>query len=71
MALSNACRIAFHGILLHASEDPEYQSSILPQLKVFKLKAKEGVVERVSEVSVCAGVSVPGLCYKHGHSILF
>ena len=47
MALSNTCRIAFHGVLLHSSEDLEYQKSFLPHLKVYKLKTKEGVVERV------------------------
>ena len=47
MALSNTCQIAFHGVLLPSSEDLEYQKSFLPQLKVYKLKTKEGVVERV------------------------
>lgn len=54
-AFSNTCRIAFHGILLHASEDTEYQKSFLPQLKVYKLKTKEGVVERMQDEKTVIG----------------
>ncbi|KAL5479990.1 hypothetical protein EMCRGX_G023603 [Ephydatia muelleri] len=55
MALSNTCRIAFHGVLLHSSEDLEYQKSFLPQLKVYKLKTKEGVVERIQDERTVIG----------------
>lgn len=45
---ANACRLAFHGLLLHGLEDRSYTESILPTLKVYKLKHKHGLVERVS-----------------------
>ncbi|KAL5479988.1 hypothetical protein EMCRGX_G023601 [Ephydatia muelleri] len=51
----NTCRIAFHGVLLHSSEDLEYQKSFLPQLKVYKLKTKEGVVERIQDEKTVIG----------------
>eukprot|EP00731_Ephydatia_muelleri_P025051 Em0017g134a len=51
----NTCRIAFHGVLLHSSEDLEYQKSFLPQLKVYKLKTKEGVVERIQDERTVIG----------------
>ena len=54
-AFSNMCRIAFHGVLLHSSEDVEYQKSFLPQLKVYKLKTKEGVVERMQDEKTVIG----------------
>ena len=44
---SNVCRIAFHGSLVHAIVERDYASSVLPRLRVFKLKFREGVVERV------------------------
>ncbi|KAL5479963.1 hypothetical protein EMCRGX_G023569 [Ephydatia muelleri] len=54
-AFSNTCRIAFHGVLLPSSEDLEYQKSFLPQLKVYKLKTKEGVVERIQDEKTVIG----------------
>eukprot|EP00731_Ephydatia_muelleri_P025075 Em0017g158a len=50
----NTCRIAFHGVL-HSSEDLEYQKSFLPHLKVYKLKTKEGVVERIQDERTVIG----------------
>ncbi|XP_053754221.1 selenocysteine-specific elongation factor isoform X2 [Panthera pardus] len=44
---ANTCRLAFHGILLHGLEDKDYAESFLPRLKVYKLKHKHGLVERV------------------------
>ncbi|KAG8516921.1 Selenocysteine-specific elongation factor [Galemys pyrenaicus] len=58
---ANACRLAFHGVLLHGLEDKNYSESSLPRLKVYKLKHKHGLVERVSSSSLasvltsCAG----------------
>ncbi|KAM9185898.1 selenocysteine-specific elongation factor isoform 2-T2 [Dugong dugon] len=46
---SNTCRLAFHGTLLHGLEDKNYAESILPRLKVYKLKHKQGLVERVMD----------------------
>ncbi|KAM4722105.1 selenocysteine-specific elongation factor [Rhinophrynus dorsalis] len=46
---SNTCRLAFHGVLLEGVEDKNYSESFLPKLKVFKLKYKEGQVERVND----------------------
>ncbi|KAM7125828.1 selenocysteine-specific elongation factor isoform 4-T4 [Molossus nigricans] len=44
---TNMCRLAFHGILLHGLEDKNYAESLLPRLRVYKLKHKHGLVERV------------------------
>ncbi|XP_005387101.1 PREDICTED: selenocysteine-specific elongation factor isoform X2 [Chinchilla lanigera] len=46
---ANACRLAFHGLLLHGLEDRGYAESILPTLKVYKLKHKHGLVERAMD----------------------
>lgn len=45
---ANTCRLAFHGVLLHGLEDKNYAESALPRLRVYKLKHKHGIVERVS-----------------------
>ncbi|XP_019392389.1 PREDICTED: selenocysteine-specific elongation factor [Crocodylus porosus] len=44
---ANTCRLAFHGVLLQGLEDKNYTEIFLPKLKVYKLKHKEGQVERV------------------------
>ncbi|XP_054580319.1 selenocysteine-specific elongation factor isoform X2 [Eptesicus fuscus] len=44
---TNMCRLAFHGVLLHGLEDKNYTESLLPKLRVYKLKHKHGFVERV------------------------
>ncbi|XP_074952134.1 selenocysteine-specific elongation factor isoform X1 [Phalacrocorax aristotelis] len=44
---ANTCRLAFHGVLLQGMEDKNYMETFLPKLKVYKLKHKEGQVERV------------------------
>lgn len=46
---SNTCRLAFHGVLLEGVEDKNYAETFLPKLKVFKMKHKEGQVERVND----------------------
>uniref|UniRef100_A0A8C3X914 Selenocysteine-specific elongation factor n=1 Tax=Catagonus wagneri TaxID=51154 RepID=A0A8C3X914_9CETA len=46
---ANTCRLAFHGVLLHGLEDKNYTESCLPKLRVYKLKHKHGVVERVMD----------------------
>ena len=46
------CRIAFHGVLLHPMTEKDYERSVLPRLRIFKLKSKEGVVERVSALTL-------------------
>lgn len=48
---ANTCRLAFHGVLLHGLEDKSYAESALPALRVYKLKQRHGVVERVSTPS--------------------
>lgn len=45
---ANACRLAFHGRLLHGLEDKGYAEAALPRLHIYKMKHKEGQVERVS-----------------------
>lgn len=44
---ANACRLAFHGHLLHGFGDKGYVETTLPRLHIYKLKHKEGQVERV------------------------
>lgn len=44
---ANACRLAFHGCLLQGFEDKGYGETALPRLHIYKLKHKEGQVERV------------------------
>ncbi|XP_066103284.1 selenocysteine-specific elongation factor isoform X1 [Saccopteryx bilineata] len=44
---TNSCRLAFHGVLLHGLEDKNYAESLLPKLRIYKLKHKQGLVERV------------------------
>ncbi|NWH19041.1 SELB factor, partial [Grus americana] len=46
---ANTCRLAFHGVLLQGMEDKNYTETFLPKLKVYKLKHKEGQVERVMD----------------------
>uniref|UniRef100_A0A8C5W7R9 Selenocysteine-specific elongation factor n=1 Tax=Leptobrachium leishanense TaxID=445787 RepID=A0A8C5W7R9_9ANUR len=46
---SNVCRLAFHGVLLEGAEDKAYAETFLPKLKVFKLKHKDGQVERAND----------------------
>uniref|UniRef100_A0A8C8RVC1 Selenocysteine-specific elongation factor n=1 Tax=Pelusios castaneus TaxID=367368 RepID=A0A8C8RVC1_9SAUR len=46
---ANTCRLAFHGVLLQGMEDKNYAETFLPKLKVYKLKHKEGQVERVMD----------------------
>ncbi|XP_063797242.1 selenocysteine-specific elongation factor [Pseudophryne corroboree] len=46
---SNTCRLAFHGTLLEGMEDKNYTETFLPKLKVFKMKLKEGQVERAND----------------------
>ncbi len=46
---SNTCRLAFSGQLLHAITDKSYSETLLPNLKIFKTKSKEGVVERATD----------------------
>ncbi|KAM6216575.1 selenocysteine-specific elongation factor isoform 1-T1 [Rhynchocyon petersi] len=46
---TNTCRLAFHGTLLHGLEDKNYAENFLPKLKVYKLKHKHGLVERVMD----------------------
>ncbi|XP_048653482.1 selenocysteine-specific elongation factor-like [Marmota marmota marmota] len=48
---ANSCRLAFHGRLLHGLQDKGYAESALPALRVYKLKYKQGLVERVSTAS--------------------
>ena len=46
-AFGNMCRIAFHGLVVRPITERDYESSLLPSLKVYKTKSKEGVVDRV------------------------
>nr|XP_033781957.1 selenocysteine-specific elongation factor isoform X2 [Geotrypetes seraphini]XP_033781958.1 selenocysteine-specific elongation factor isoform X2 [Geotrypetes seraphini] len=43
---ANTCRLAFHGLLMEGLMDKNYAETFLPKLKMYKLKHKEGQVER-------------------------
>ena len=45
----NLCRIAFHGLLVVPVTEKNFAETLLPQLKIYKTKAKEGVVERMTD----------------------
>lgn len=45
---ANACRLAFQGRLLQGFEDKNYGETSLPRLHIYKMKQREGQVERVS-----------------------
>ena len=47
-AFANTCRIAFHGKLVHSITERDFEASVLPNIKIFKTKSREGVVDRVS-----------------------
>jgi len=55
---SNVCRLAFHGQLLQTFLDPKYTESVLPQVRVYKDKCKEGIVERKNDdySVICRGL---------------
>ncbi|XP_002730416.1 selenocysteine-specific elongation factor-like [Saccoglossus kowalevskii] len=44
---ANMCRLAFHGHIVHAITDKNYSESVLPRIKIFKNKTREGFVERM------------------------
>ncbi|XP_023162210.2 selenocysteine-specific elongation factor [Drosophila hydei] len=44
---SNSCRLAFWGRIAWQTHCVNYQSEVLPQLRVFKRKQKEGSIQRV------------------------
>ncbi|XP_062586633.1 selenocysteine-specific elongation factor-like [Saccostrea cucullata] len=46
---ANMCRLAFHGRLLVGFKDTQYQQTILPKVKVYKTKVREGLVERCND----------------------
>ena len=45
----NVCRIAFHGRLLVPVTDKNFAETFLPELKIYKTKTREGVVERMTD----------------------
>ena len=55
---ANVCRLAFHGKLLELVFDPDYVETLLPQVRVYKIKHKEGIVERKADdyTVVCRGL---------------
>lgn len=43
----NKCRIAFWGKILTYAKDKEYKTNFLHKLKIYKIKRKEGIIDRV------------------------
>ncbi|XP_074655372.1 selenocysteine-specific elongation factor-like [Tubulanus polymorphus] len=54
----NTCRLAFHGRLLVAITDADYRRSVLPTLRIYKNKSREGVVERIHDEYTVIGRSL-------------
>ncbi|XP_029640997.1 selenocysteine-specific elongation factor-like isoform X1 [Octopus sinensis] len=52
---ANVCRIAFHGQLLTYYTDSKYKESKLSELKIFKIKSREGRIERVTDAHSLIG----------------
>lgn len=46
---ANMCRLAFHGRLLVGFQDSQYQQAVLPKVRVYKTKVREGLVERCND----------------------
>ncbi|XP_043934469.1 selenocysteine-specific elongation factor [Protopterus annectens] len=55
---ANMCRLAFHGVLLEGFEDKNYTEVYLPKLKLYKIKNREGQVERVMDDYTVIGRSL-------------
>ncbi|XP_033647872.1 selenocysteine-specific elongation factor-like [Asterias rubens] len=55
---SNSCRLAFHGQLLHHITDKAYPETVLPRLKIFKNKSREGFVDRMTDDYTVIGRSL-------------
>jgi selenocysteine-specific elongation factor len=55
---ANVCRIAFSGRLIEPIADTNYAETVLPRVKVFKDRCKEGVVERRADdyTVICRGL---------------
>ncbi len=64
----NQCRIAFHGRALHLFANKAYREQELAELRVFKPKRREGVVERRQDESTVIG---RGLFKKETNMELF
>jgi len=54
-AYSNMCRIAFHGTMAECITDKHYATTMLPKLKIFKNKCREGVVDRIQDERTLIG----------------
>lgn len=52
---ANVCRIAFHGQLLTYYTDSKYKENKLSELKIFKIKSREGRIERVTDAHSLIG----------------
>lgn len=57
-AFSNKCRIAFHGNLVERFTTKDYESTILPRIRIFKVKKREGLVDRVCASAWCNRVPI-------------
>lgn len=55
---ANICRLAFHGRVLEQITDIKYHETLLPNIKVYKCKSREGVVERKTDdySVICKGL---------------
>ncbi|XP_046345447.1 selenocysteine-specific elongation factor-like isoform X1 [Haliotis rufescens] len=46
---ANVCRLAFHGNILESFADADYLTTVLPKVKVVKVKRREGLMERATD----------------------
>ena len=54
----STCRLAFSGQIVHHTMDAAYKTSLLPNIKIYKTKTKEGVVDTMSDsmTVICRGL---------------
>lgn len=52
------CRLAFSGQIVHHTVDVAYKTSLLPDIKIYKTKTKEGVVDTMTDTMtvICRGL---------------
>ncbi|TPX31137.1 hypothetical protein SmJEL517_g05446 [Synchytrium microbalum] len=46
---ANTCRIAFHGHILQIITDVKYKETVLPGLKIYKMKERTGFIDRITD----------------------
>ncbi|XP_039256766.2 selenocysteine-specific elongation factor-like [Styela clava] len=55
---ANKCRLAFQARIVESIIDKDYEKNILPDIKIYKNKMKEGIVDRIQDdyTVICRGL---------------